>query len=172
MTKNFDHRKWLSFVQKAATLPMEFTESDFVWLKEVAAEQYPSLVPLISACLSLTRGGVSNDVTLPVKHASVRRVSERTTQLRLLQSLLESKALFPTNSHLVAFAKKRLSSLPDHRFDKMSRERIARSIAERVTQTSPDYTSVIIDELRVSDTGESTTGGTFLTDWENTIKTS
>lgn len=172
MTRDFDHKKWLSFLQKAAALPMDFSESDLVWLERVASVQFPSLVPLISACLTLARGQVVAEPSSVESSTTTRPDSERTFKLRAIQNLLESKSLFPNNFQLIAFAKERLAALPDYKFDKMSRERITKMMVDIVAQAPPRVRDELLAELQRVDNGQEQSRASFLKDWEHTIKTS
>jgi hypothetical protein len=169
-----DHRKWLSFLQKAAALPMDYSVEDLLWLKSIAAKQYPSLVPLISACVTLIRGEeAKGERSEAPEHRAAPSRFEMAALDPLINAFLDTKR-FPSNSDLIRFAKINIPSMPDYRFDKMSRQRIARTVAGCVMRAPPDVVKAIEKQVWPRDAAGRVPkeAASFLAGWENVIKNS
>lgn len=172
--KNYNHKLWLSFLQRAATLPLEYSLDELKWLKEISDEQFPSISPLIAGCIVLAKGEMPRQAGRHATGDRMPTLRSKPVKSSPFISVFEDGKRFPKNSDLIAYARKRFPNMRGYRFDKMSRRRIAQTIASFIHTSSPDILKMAEMELLESQVlGDSRHNkASFLSTWEDTIKNS
>ena len=168
--KDYDHKRWLAFLQRAAELPLHYSLEELQSFKETADALYPSISPLISACITLAKGDVEGSPTMqPFKERiAPSQMAKNASRSAMYVERLMDPERFSRNSDLLKFAHIYLPDLPNMRFDKMSRSRIAQTIAQSIVQAPKAVVKRINEDLEIGQTSES--ASEFLTTWERTIK--
>jgi hypothetical protein len=137
------HHAWLNFIQKAASVPSDYSKEDMKAFRRIAARESPSLVPLIDAYLNLAQ---QSDTATGARRSAERKGSNGGNMH--LFDLLREKRLFPQNLLLAQFASRVLPHMRNYRFDKMSRSDIAARIIEHIERSDPRTRSKLEESMR------------------------
>ena len=166
------HTQWLEFLKKAADLPIGYTIDDLLWFQTVAKRQYPSLAPLVAACIHLAQ-----DANLKISVEGTDRfvIKKRSIAANRgdLLSILRDPKLFPRNSDLSRLATRLMPNMHAYRFDKMSRGEIALRVLQYLESTDQKTRSQLESALRDAaelppETEDQRQG--FVARWENVIR--
>ena len=172
MVNDNKHQAWLSFIQKAASVPLDYSKEDMKAFRRIAARESPSLVPVIEAYLNLA---LRSDTAATGVRPSAERKSRNGGSMHLFD-LLREKRVFPQNLLLAQFASRVLPHMRNYRFDKMSRAISRLEIIEYIERSDPRTRSKLeesmreaLGQMKVRPTSQ-IDRSSFFSKWERIIK--
>jgi hypothetical protein len=169
-TDNY-HDEWLKFVRDVLNVPVGRSKQDLFAFRDIAAREFPTLVPIIDDYLELSSR--SNTSVPAVKNRAPRQA--RPAQKHLFD-LLREKTFFPRNVDLGRFAARILPDLNTARFEKLSRSEIAAKIIDYIEERDPNAQTTLEKSMRDAlaelnkNPNKQNERESFLSKWERIIK--